>query len=121
MADFSIDWSGQGLEKNSLGMAVQSHSVPSIIGGVVMRPPVGQRPAAMVAEDLLQELGHILGLGHSQDPRDMMGQHNHPADYYQHHAPLEFVELTKRDLAALVWLYRQDDFVPIVPRRSDGT
>ncbi len=70
----------------------------------------------MIAEDLVQELGHILGLGQSDDPRDMMGQHNLPPEHYDNHAPLEFVDLTRRDLAAVVWLFDQDRFVPMVPR-----
>jgi hypothetical protein len=72
---------------------------------------------ASMAETLIQELGHLLGLGHSEGKDDVMSQ-GHPP----HHADLRFVSLSSRDFAAMSWLYAQPfnpkSCVPIVPRRA---
>ncbi|PIB30757.1 matrixin family metalloprotease [Maribacter sp. 4G9] len=109
-ADMTIDWSGHGLSGTTLGMATLTQSNPSKVVGITMRPP-GSDNALRTAEVLIQEMGHILGLSHSDDPADLMNGKAHPL----HHADLSKIQLTTRDRQMLYWLYSQSNSIPIIP------
>ena len=62
---------------------------------------------------LTHELGHVLGLGESYQPGDMM--------YFQmerRRLNPDQVQLSMRDKLALRWLYQQRDFAPIRGKRD---
>lgn len=63
----------------------------------------------------MQELGHVLGLAHSEDRRDVMSHLMPTRRMYDSSA----ARLTERDRAALTWLYTQSEWVPILgPQHS---
>lgn len=111
-AGLVIDWSGSGLPYNALGVAKLSESNPTYIMGVTMRPP-GSDQYGRTAEILIQEMGHILGLEHSDYPNDLMNgtAHGHI------HTDLAQVELTARDRQMLRWLYNRQNCIDILPQQ----
>jgi matrixin len=111
-ADLIIDWSGNELPPGTLGVAKLSSSNPSLILGVTMRPP-GSDNILRTAEVLIQEIGHILGLEHSENRYDIMNSKAHPL----HHKDLSKINLTTRDRQMLYWLYSQKIYIPIVSGR----
>ncbi len=111
-ADMTIDWSGRDLPSDAAGAAaLQVSPSETVIAGIVMRRGADE---AKIAETLVQELGHILGLDHSSVSDDIMA----PTVHRHWHDSLRFVVVTERDLSALWWLYQQPRFVPIVAARS---
>ncbi|MEP1305208.1 MAG: matrixin family metalloprotease [Balneola sp.] len=112
-ADFTIDWSGEDLPPTALGAASLTNSNPSYIRGIVMLPPDAEN-SLQTAEVLIQEMGHILGLDHSEHPSDIMNGQAHPL----HHDDLSQIKLTTRDRQMLSWLYSQSNYVPIVSGRN---
>ncbi|MFN8608374.1 MAG: matrixin family metalloprotease [Vulcanimicrobiota bacterium] len=65
-------------------------------------------PEGNMTQILAHELGHVLGLGESQQPGDLM--------YYRTSTrPLSMqeVQLSPRDFQALRWLYAQEYYTPI--------
>ena len=112
-ADFTIDWSGENLPPTALGAAGLTNSNPSYIRGIVMLPPDTEN-SLQTAEVLIQEMGHILGLDHSEHPSDIMNGQAHPL----HHDDLSQIKLTTRDRQMLNWLYSQSNYVPIVSGRN---
>ena len=110
-AGLTIDWSGGGLPANALGVAKLSESNPTYIMGVTMRPP-GSDNFGRTAEVLIQEMGHILGLEHSDNEDDLMNgtAHGHI------HSDLAQVELTLRDRQMLRWLYTYQNCIDILPQ-----
>jgi len=70
-------------------------------------------PAGNMAQVLSHELGHVLGLGESQIPGDLMF-------YKTANRPLSMqdIQLSPRDFAALRWLYGQEYYTPIKSPRD---
>ncbi|GEM_PF-2105179 len=113
-ADVTVDWSGQGLPSFAAGAVwwVTGDGVERI-KGITMEPNT-RLPEGNLAEILMQELGHVVGLGHSLDNRDILYK-----DMHRHRYPsLSSVHLTERDMQAFAWLYSQQIFVPIVGIRQ---
>ncbi|MHC9544855.1 MAG: matrixin family metalloprotease [Vulcanimicrobiota bacterium] len=113
-ADITIDWSGKGLPSYAAGAVwwVSGEGVERV-KGITMEPNT-RIPEGNLAEILMQEMGHVIGLDHSQDNRDIMYQSMH-----RHRYPsLSSVKFTGRDMQALAWLYSQQTFIPIVGIRQ---
>lgn len=111
-AQLTVDWSGRGLPRDKAGGVFWDANlgykrVTSLAMDGQHRVPIGNR-----AQILMQEFGHVLGLGDSNISRDIMHPVMHTRRYYR----LSQVNLTPRDREALQWLYRQPNWVPILGR-----
>ena len=109
-ADLMIDWSGQGLPPDkAAGVFWDAGLGYTRVLRLVMdgrfRVPDGNR-----TQILMQELGHVLGLGHSQDRRDVM----YEVMMTRRVSRPSGVGLSERDRAALSWLYAEPEWVPIL-------
>lgn len=109
-SDLVIDWSGQGLPPDKAAGVFWDANLGYLrVTRLVMdgrhRIPDGNR-----AQILMQELGHVLGLGDSSDRRDVMWTVMQTRRLYR----ATDAGLTQRDRAALAWLYEQKDWVPIL-------
>lgn len=109
-AQLVIDWSGQDLPGDKAGGVFWDANLGykrvlkvSMDGG--HRVPQGNR-----AEILMQELGHVLGLGDSSEPSDIM----YPIMRTRRLARVSRAGLSQRDKAAITWLYSQPEWVPIL-------
>ncbi len=109
-ADFTIDWTGKGLPSDCAGMC-EMHPTPEggmRVSGLAMDPRNPQGIGNM-AQVLIHELGHALGLGHSEDTADAMFEFTHPE-----RTQVSQARLSQRDRRALIWLYQQrTGFAPI--------
>jgi hypothetical protein len=109
-ADMVVDWSGKGLPPDkAAGVWWVRGNGQMRISKMVM-DPMHKIPEGNRAQILMQELGHILGLGDSSDKRDIM----YTVMKTRRHRKVKSAKLTSRDLAAFRWLYSQQSFVPIV-------
>lgn len=109
-AHLTVDWSGLGLPSNRAGGVFWDAGIGyKRVLGLSMdgahRVPKGNR-----AQILMQELGHVLGLGDSKVRSDIM----HPIMHTQRYYRFSQVQLTNRDRAALAWLYSRTEWVPIL-------
>lgn len=99
-ADIRLDWTGRHLLPGAQGTAYPSD-------GLVGMMPLDHFPGlGRVGETLLQELGHMLGVGHSEVPQDIMF---HRARNYS--PDLAHLGVTARDKQMLIWLYKQNQYV----------
>ncbi|MCA9778355.1 MAG: hypothetical protein KC800_16625 [Candidatus Eremiobacteraeota bacterium] len=117
-ADMVVDWSGKGLPPDkAAGVWWDIQSDQAHILKFVM-DPLHRIPEGNRSQILLQELGHVLGLGDSSDTRDVM----HPLMHSKRYRNVKSANPSSRDLQAFNWLYTQNDFIPIVSnsRRSTG-
>lgn len=105
-----VDWSGKGLPKDKAGGVFWNFGDGQARINKMVMDPLHQIPEGNRSQILLQELGHVLGLGDSSDSRDIM----HPRMHSRSYGRGEFAKLTSRDLQAFQWLYSQQTFVPIV-------
>ena len=111
-AQLTVDWSGRGLPRDkAAGVFWDANLGYKRVERLVMdgghRVPKGNR-----AQILMQEFGHVLGLGDSSDSRDIM----YPLMHRRRYRRMSQVRLTERDRAALAWLYRSPTWVPILGR-----
>lgn len=109
-ADLVIDWSGTGLPPDKAAgvfwdVGLGFRRVQRLVMDGSHRIPDGNR-----AEILIQELGHVLGLGDSSDPGDLM----YPVMRRRRLSQATAAHLSPRDRQALSWLYAQPDGVPIL-------
>lgn len=111
-ADFTIDWTGHGLPSDCAGRCALRPVPGGVeVSGLAMDPhnPQGRGNMAQV---LIHELGHALGLGHSENTEDAMFEFTHPE-----RTRVEQARLTERDRQAVTWLYqRKSGFLPIAAR-----
>ena len=108
--DLTIDWSGRDLPSDkAAGVFWDAGLGYTRVLRLVMdgrfRVPDGNR-----TQILMQEFGHVLGLGHSRDRQDVM----YEVMMTRRVSRPSGVRLTERDRAALSWLYGQPEWVPIL-------
>lgn len=102
-ADLTIDWSGSNV---SPGARAETRMIRSSKGVVPTQLSVrpGGRGDEQLARVVAHELGHVLGLDHSQDSADVMyaSEQNRAA------------VLSDRDRQMVHWLYSQQNYSPAV-------
>lgn len=112
-ADLWIQWNDPNLPPDKAAatwwdLGLQQRRVRGISMDGQFSLPEGNR-----AQVLTHELGHVLGLGESNQPGDMM--------FYQmqrRRLRLGELRLSERDRGALEWLYQQRRYAPIKGRRD---
>ena len=101
-ADIQIDWTGRKLLHGAHGTAFPSE------GRVGMKPLGQYGGIGKAGITLLEELCHMLGVGHSEIRADIMfgGGHSYSPE-------LSKLKVTSRDKQMLGWLYSQTKYVPL--------
>lgn len=117
-ADYTIDWSGRGLPREAAGVCVMQPGRDGVqVSGLTIDTRRRNIPRGNLTEVVLQEMGHSLGLNHSEEPEDIMYD-------TMHERPLRNVQdarLTERDRKMVSWLYQQRSYLPIMGRNGTRT
>jgi hypothetical protein len=102
-ADLNIDWSGSKCSPGARAETRMARSANYVIP-TDLSVRTGGRSPEQLTRVLTHELGHVLGLDHSQDPNDVMyaSEQNRSS------------QLTRRDLAMAHWIYSQSRFAPVI-------
>jgi hypothetical protein len=115
-ADLIIDWTGARLPSDRASAVWWDVSLGRLrVTGLTMDGRMNL-PIGNYSQLLMHELGHPLGLDHSQVASDIMYTQMHKKLYRGYDDP----RLSARDVAALKWLYAQSDVLPIVGIRKLG-
>lgn len=105
-----VDWTGRGLPQEAAGLANIAKTPDGLrVAGIGMHPIPGV-PDRKLVEVLTHEMGHTLGLDHSECPDDLMFRSTRPD-------ALRPQMLTERDVQMLGWLYAQPNARPILAAR----
>ena len=102
-ADLTVDWSGSRVSPGARAETRMLRSANQVVP-VELSVRTEGRNREQLARILTHELGHVLGLDHSNDARDVMftSEQNRPGG------------LTERDLQMVRWLYSQNTYTPII-------
>ncbi len=107
-----IQWNSNDMPREAAGVTTMRKSQAGVriqgVGISSMNVPEGN-----LTEVLAHELGHTIGLDHSQDPNDLMYYATHRRRLYSG----DDVAITGRDFQMLSWLYSQQRAIPILATR----
>lgn len=104
-ADLHIDWSGQKVSRGARAETRMIRSDNFVLPTDLSVRTEGRSPE-QITRVVTHELGHVLGLDHSQSRDDVMFASE------EYHAG----GLSQRDLAMVRWLYAQQRYSPVVGR-----
>lgn len=102
-ADLTIDWTGSKVSEGARAETRLARS-PQLAVPVTLSIKRGRRTDAFLRRTVLHELGHVLGLAHSENVEDIMFESEQPRT----------TGLTARDRSMLIWLYTRRQYTPIV-------
>ena len=104
-ADLTIDWSGSQVSSGARAETRMAYSRSAVVP-TDLSVKVGGRSGDQLARVVTHELGHVLGLDHSNSPDDVM----YRSEQYR------TTGLSQRDRQMLHWLYSQNNYTPVVGR-----
>ena len=104
-ADLTIDWSGSRVSSGARAETRMAYSRTAVVP-TDLSVKVGGRSKDQLARIMTHELGHVLGLDHSDNPNDVM----YRSEQYR------MTGLSHRDRQMLHWIYSQNNYTPVVGR-----
>ena len=104
-ADLTIDWSGSRVSSGARAETRMAYSRTAVVP-TDLSVKVGGRSKDQLARIMTHELGHVLGLDHSDNPNDVM----YRSEQYR------TTGLSQRDRQMLHWIYSQNNYTPVVGR-----
>ncbi len=110
-ADLTVDWSGRDVSPGARAETRMTRSAQRVVPtGLLVR--TDGRSAEELARVVAHELGHVVGLDHSNDRSDIMYRS-------ERRGPLA---LSHRDQQMVQWLYAQPNYTPVIGKtRLDRT
>ena len=102
-ADITVDWSGSSVSPGARA-ETRMRTSSRVVVPTSISVKEGGRSQYHLARVMTHELGHVLGLDHSNDRDDIM---------YRSEGGTDLI-LSERDVKMVRWLYAQNDYVPVI-------
>lgn len=110
-ADITVDWSGSSVSPGARA-ETRMRTSSRVVVPTSISVKEGGRSQYHLARVMTHELGHVLGLDHSNDRRDIMYRSEGGSD----------LALSDRDIQMVRWLYSQTSYVPVIgATKNSGT